>query len=136
MLNRASLIGRVGKDPELQNTKKGESVSFFSLATTEKWKDKTSGEQREATEWHNIVTFGKLSQIVQSFVKKGSLVYVSGKIVTRKYTDKDGIERYSTNINVDELKLLSGTKEKTEHQKKPDNFSSSDIDQFEDDIPF
>ena len=136
MLNRASLIGRVGKDPQSQNTKSGEVISFFSIATTEKWKDKTSGEQREATEWHNIATFGKLSQIVQSFVKKGSLVYVSGKIVTRKYTDKDGIERYSTNINVDELKLLSGTKEKTERQVKPDNFSSSDIDQFEDDIPF
>ncbi len=108
MLNQAQIIGHLGRDPETRYLPSGDAVSSFSIATTEKWKDKQSGEQKEATEWHRISAFGKLAEIIEKYVRKGSLVYVAGKITTRKWTDKDGIERYSTEIKADTLKMLGG----------------------------
>lgn len=108
MLNKAQIIGRVGKDPEVRYLPSGEAVANFSLATSEKWKDKATGEPREETEWHRISTFGRLAEIVGEYVKKGALVYVDGKIKTRKYTDKDGSEKYSVEIRANEMKMLSG----------------------------
>lgn len=108
MLNQAQIIGHLGKDPEVRYLPSGEAVANFSIATTEKWKDKNTGEPREETEWHRISTFGRLAEIVGEYVKKGSLVFVQGKLKTRKYTDGQGIERYSTEIRAETLKMLGG----------------------------
>lgn len=108
MLNQAQIIGHLGKDPEVRYLPSGEAVANFSIATTEKWKDKNTGEPREETEWHRISTFGRLAEIVGAYVKKGSLVFVQGKLKTRKYTDGQGVERYSTEIRAETLKMLGG----------------------------
>jgi single-strand DNA-binding protein len=140
MLNQAQIIGHVGRDPDVRSLQNGDTVASFSIATTEKWKDKSTGEQREATEWHRVSVFGKLAEIVQKWVKKGSLVYVSGKIVTRKYQDKDGTEKQVTEIRVDSLKMLGGNKGGEQEQPRqsakpsqPHNSPGADLD---DDIPF
>ncbi len=125
----------------------GDAVANFSIATTEKWKDKSTGEQREATEWHRINTFGKLAEIVGQYLKKGSLVYVAGKIVTRKYTDKDGIERYATEIKADTMKMLVGRDQgdgapqqqaRPQRQAAPQSQGAqgSAFEDMDDDIPF
>lgn len=108
MLNEAKIIGHLGRDPESKSLPGGDTVTNFSIATTEKWKDKTTGEAKEATEWHRISMFGKLAEIAAKYLKKGSLVYVSGKLVTRKYTDANGVEKYSTEIKADTMKMLGG----------------------------
>lgn len=108
MLNQAQIIGHLGKDPEVRYLPNGNAVANFSLATTEKWKDKTSGEAKEQTEWHRVTVFDKLAEIVGQYLKKGSLVYICGKIKTRKYTDKDGTEKYTTEIHANEMKMLGG----------------------------
>jgi single-strand DNA-binding protein len=140
MLNQAQIIGHVGRDPEVRNLDNGDTIASFSIATTEKWKDKSTGEKREATEWHRIVIFGKLADIVQAWVKKGSLVYVSGKIVTRKYQDKDGLEKQTTEIRADSMKLLGGDKggkqEPSRQQAKPSQAHSSPGADLDDDVPF
>lgn len=139
MLNQAQIIGHLGRDPETRYMPSGDAVSTFSVATTEKWKDKQTGEQKEATEWHRITTFGKLAEIVAQYVRKGSLVFVQGKIVTRKYTDKDGIERYSTEIKADTLKMLGGRPDASQdaapRQQASARQPQADPD-MDDDIPF
>ena len=107
-VNRVTLIGNAGRDPETRAFPSGDSVTNVSIATTEKWKDKASGEMKEATEWHRLVFNGRLAEIAAQYIKKGSSVYVEGSIKTRKYTDKDGAEKYATEIRVDNLKLLDG----------------------------
>lgn len=97
-LNRATLIGRLGKDPEIRATQGGEKVASFSLATGERWKDKASGEAKERTEWHNVVVFGPLVRVVEQFIRKGLRVMVEGAIRTRKWQDKEGHDRWSTEI--------------------------------------
>lgn len=137
MLNQAQLIGHLGRDPEVRYMPNGDAVASFSIATAEKWKDKQTGESKEQTEWHRISAFGKLAEIVERFLQKGSLVYVSGKIVTRKYTDKDGVEKYTTEIRANEMKMLGGNR--TEEQKpaqKPAPQKSSGFDDLPDDLPF
>lgn len=120
MLNQAQIIGHLGRDPETRYLPSGEAVTNFSIATTEKWKDKATGEVREATEWHRITTFSRLAEIAGQYLKKGSLVFIQGKITTRKWTDKDGIERYSTEIRADEMKMLGGRPEGDGHgQQQP-----------------
>lgn len=106
-INKAMLIGHLGRDPETRYLTNGDAVTNFSIATTDRWKDKTSGEAKETTEWHRIVTFGKLAEIAGEYLKKGSHVFIEGKIQTRKYEDKEGIERYVTEIRANELKFLS-----------------------------
>lgn len=138
MLNEAKIIGHLGRDPESKKLPSGDTVTNFSVATTEKWKDKTSGEQKEATEWHRISMFGKLAEIAAQYLKKGSLVYVSGKIVTRKYQDKDGKDTYSTEIKADTLKMLGGKQEGSSAPAAPapaaaPRAPAPDVD---DDIPF
>lgn len=105
--NQVELIGNVGADPEIRYLPSGEAVANIRLATTEKWKDKASGEPREATEWHRLSVFGKLAEnVVAEYVKKGSHILAVGKIVTRKYQAQDGTDRYSTEIRVSEIGLL------------------------------
>lgn len=105
-VNKVILVGRVGQDAEVKFMPNGDAVANWSLATSEQWKDKNSGEKKETTEWHRLTTFRRLAEIVGEYVKKGSLIYVEGKIQTRKWTDKEGVERYTTEILVDQMRLL------------------------------
>lgn len=107
-VNKVIIVGNLGKDPETRFMPNGEAVTNFSVATTESWKDKNSGEKKEVTEWHRITTFRKLAEICGEYLKKGSSVYLEGKLQTRKYTDKDGIERYTTEIVADTMQMLGG----------------------------
>ena len=107
-LNRVMIIGHLGKDPESKFMPNGDAVCNITVATSETWKDKSSGEKREATEWHRIVFFRKLAEIAGQYLTKGSQVYISGALKTRKWTDKDGVERYTTEITADEMKMLGG----------------------------
>ena len=106
-VNEATLIGRLGRDPESRNMQNGDAICNISLATSEKWKDKASGDQKESTEWHRVVFYGRLAEVAGQYLKKGALVYVKGKIKTRKWSDKDGVEKYTTEIHGHELKMLS-----------------------------
>lgn len=105
-VNKAIIIGNLGKDPEVRYTASGEAMCNITVATTDSWKDKASGEKKELTEWHRISFFGKLAEIAGQYLKKGSQVYVEGSIRTRKWTDKEGQERYTTEIRADEMKML------------------------------
>ena len=107
-LNKVTLIGYLGRDPETRSTAAGDTVAQFTLATTETWKDKATGEKREATEWHRVVLYRKLAEIAAQYLKKGSLAYVEGRLQTRKYTGKDDVERYVVEIIGDDLRMLGG----------------------------
>ncbi|MDO9598532.1 MAG: single-stranded DNA-binding protein [Azoarcus sp.] len=105
-LNKVILIGNLGKDPETRYAPSGDAITNLTLATTETWKDKGTGERREATEWHRVVFFGKVAEIAAQYLRKGSQVYVEGRLQTRKWQDKDGQDRYTTEIRGDEMKML------------------------------
>ncbi len=145
-VNQVMLIGRLGQDPTVRYMPNGDAVASFTIATSEKWKDKASGEQREATEWTRINAFGKLAEISGQYLKKGSLVFVQGKLVTRKYTDKTGAERQSTEVKIDQMKMLGSKPEDAAPQReeaqpkraapaKPSG-GGSGFDDMDDDIPF
>lgn len=106
-VNKVILVGNLGRDPETRYMPNGEAVTNFSIATTETWKDK-SGEKKEATEWHRITMYRKLAEIASEYLKKGSSVYIEGKLQTRKWTDKDGVEKYTTEIVADVMQMLGG----------------------------
>jgi len=138
-VNKVILLGNLGADPETRYTADGAAVTNIRIATTDKWKDKNSGEQREATEWHRIVFFNRMAEIAGEYLKKGSPVYVEGKLTTRKWTDKDGVERYTTEIRADSLQLLgsrpaSGGQQPTQQQAKGTQEAAAA--EVEDDIPF
>lgn len=147
-LNKATLIGHLGRDPETRYLPSGEAVTNFSVATSETWKDKQSGERREATEWHRISTFGKLAEIAGQYLVKGSLVYIEGKIATRKYTDKNGAEKSATEIRADTMKMLGPrqdsqgerTQPPPQRQQRPTAAPATSapqgFDDMDDDIPF
>ncbi|WP_295551184.1 single-stranded DNA-binding protein [uncultured Pseudacidovorax sp.] len=105
-VNKVILVGNLGRDPETRTFPSGDQVCNATLATTDRWKDKQSGEMREATEWHRLVFNGRLAEIAAQYLRKGSQIYVEGAIRTRKYTDKDGIEKYATDIRVDQMQML------------------------------
>ncbi len=105
-VNKVIIVGNLGRDPETRYMPSGDALTNIAVATTDKWKDKATGEQKEATEWHRIAFFGKLAEIAGQYLKKGSQVYVEGKLRTRKYTDKDGVEKYSTEIVADSMQML------------------------------
>ncbi|MBX3687685.1 MAG: single-stranded DNA-binding protein [Rhodocyclaceae bacterium] len=105
-LNKVILIGNLGADPETRYAPSGDAICNLRLATTETWKDRTSGERRENTEWHRVVFFGKLAEIAGQYLRKGSQIYVEGRIQTRKWQDKEGQDRYTTEIRGDEMKML------------------------------
>ncbi len=105
-INKVIIVGNLGRDPETRYTTNGEAMCNIAVATSDRWKDKNSGEQREATEWHRITFFGKLAEIAGQYLKKGSQVYIEGKLRTRKYTDKDGVEKYATDIIADQMQML------------------------------
>ena len=105
-LNKVMLIGNLGADPEMRYLPSGDAVANIRIATTESWKDKASGEKKEETEWHRVSFFGKLAEIVGEYLKKGSPIYVEGRIKTRKWQDKDGQDRYSTEVVADRMQML------------------------------
>jgi single-strand DNA-binding protein len=107
-VNKAIIVGNVGQDPEVRYMPSGSAVAELSVATTEQWKDKQSGERQERTEWHRITFFGRLAEIVGEYVKKGSQVYVEGSIRTEKWQDKNGQDRYTTKIIANEMQMLGG----------------------------
>lgn len=110
-VNKVILVGNVGKDPETRYISSGEATTSITLATTESWKDKSTGEKKEIVEWHRLVFWGKLAEIAGQYVKKGSQIYIEGKLQTRKWTDKENIDRYTTEIKVDVLQMLGGKQE-------------------------
>ncbi|HQW19973.1 MAG TPA: single-stranded DNA-binding protein, partial [Rhodocyclaceae bacterium] len=105
-VNKVILVGNLGKDPDVRYLPSGEAVTNITLATTDNWKDKTSGEKKEATEWHRVVFFRRLAEVAGQYLKKGSQVYIEGSLKTRKWQDKDGQDRYTTEIVADEMKML------------------------------
>lgn len=111
-VNKVILIGNLGKDPEVRSMQNGGKVANLSIATSETWRDKASGERKEKTEWHRVVIFGNLAEIAEKYLKKGSKVYVSGSLQTRKWTDQSGAEKYSTEVVLQghggELTMLDG----------------------------
>ena len=139
-INKAILIGNLGRDPELSYTPSGLAVARFSLATTEQWNDKETGEKKERTEWHRIVAFGKLAEVCGEYLSKGKQVYVEGRIQTSSY-EKDGITRYSTDIIASQMQMLGpknsinepglSTNNKTSPAPEPSFPETGD-----DDIPF
>lgn len=147
-VNKVILIGNLGKDPEVRYFPSGDAIANTSLATSESWKDKQTGEQKERTEWHNLVFPGKLGEIAGKYLKKGSKVYVEGSLRTRKW-EKDGVTHYTTEVRVNELQMLDGkpagddsrsapaARQQTQQRQQP-AASASDYDApFEDDdIPF
>jgi single-strand DNA-binding protein len=107
-VNKVILIGTCGADPETRYGANGNAITTLRLATNESWKDKTTGEMQERTEWHRVKLFGRVAEIASEYLRKGKQVYIEGKLRTDKYTDKDGIERYTTDIVGDELQLIGG----------------------------
>ncbi|MET0544416.1 MAG: single-stranded DNA-binding protein [Variovorax sp.] len=105
-VNKVIVVGNLGRDPEMRTFPSGDQVANVTVATTDKWKDKQSGEMREATEWHRIVFNGRLAEIAGQYLRKGSQVYVEGSLRTRKWTDKDGVEKYTTEIRADQMQML------------------------------
>lgn len=107
-VNKVILVGNLGADPEKRSTQGGTTVTTLSVATSESWRDKQTGEQRERTEWHRVKLFGKLGDIAADYLAKGRQVYIEGSIRTDKYTDKQGVERYATDIIANEMQMLGG----------------------------
>jgi single-strand DNA-binding protein len=150
-VNKVILIGNLGRDPEVRYMPSGDAVANISIATTETWKDK-NGEKQEKTEWHRVAMFGKTAEVAGEYLKKGSQVYIEGRLETRKWTDKEGHERYTTEIRADRMQMLgsrSGGSERmappeddaprapaTPAQKSAGAPKGSSLEDLEDDIPF
>ena len=152
-VNKVIVVGNLGADPETRFLPSGEAVTNIRMATTDKWKDKASGEMKEATEWHRISFFGRLAEVAGEYLKKGSQVYVEGSLRTRKWQDKDGQDRYSTEIRADVMQMLGrregggeprgerearGPAESRAAEPKPAAAKkpAGKFDDMEDDIPF
>jgi len=137
-VNKAIIIGNLGRDPEVRYTPSGAAVCSLSIATTRKWKDK-QGEKQEETEWHRVALYDKLAELAGQYLKKGGSVYIEGRLKTRKWQDKDGVEKYTTEIIADSMQFIGGkdseTKERqaTKPAAKP---NPTGFDNMDDDIPF
>jgi single-strand DNA-binding protein len=105
-VNKVIIVGNLGRDPEMRTFPSGDRVANVTIATTDRWKDKQSGEMKEATEWHRVVFNGRLAEIAGEYLRKGSQVYLEGSLRTRKWTDKDGVEKYTTEIRADQMQML------------------------------
>ena len=156
-VNKVILLGNLGRDPETRYTTGGDAVTNLRIATSEQWKDK-SGEKQERTEWHTVVLFGRTAEIAAEYLKKGRSVYIEGRLQTRKYTDKEGVEKYSTEIVADRMQLIGGARDggggsggdadfggggggapaRREGGGKPagGGGGKKNVDDFDDDIPF
>lgn len=130
-VNKVIIIGRLGQEPEMRNTQGGQSVCNFSVATTESWKDKATGQKQEKTEWHKIVTWGKTAELCNQYLSKGKQLYLEGKLQTRSWEDKEGQKKYSTEIVASSVQFIGEGKGKQENQQPQIN-----SDFAADDIPF
>lgn len=158
-INKVIIVGNLGRDPEMRTFPSGDQVANVTIATTDKWKDKASGEMREATEWHRVVFNGRLAEIVGQYLRKGSQVYVEGSLRTRKWTDQAGVEKYSTEIRADQMQMLGGRQDgggqqqeapqqrqaprpaasqqqQGQRQAPPQSSSNSGFEDMDDDVPF
>ena len=148
-VNKVIIVGNLGRDPETRYLPSGEAVTNISVATTDRWKDKASGEMKEATEWHRVSFFGRLAEIAGEYLKKGSQVYVEGSLRTRKWQDKEGKDRYTTEIRGDTMQMLGSRAGAGEPRGEPapkgeapakaaaaDKKPAGKFDDMEDDIPF
>jgi single-strand DNA-binding protein len=149
-VNKAIIVGTLGQDPEVRYTANGGAVANISVATNESWRDKATGEAQERTEWHRIVMFGKLAEIAQQYLKKGSQAYFEGRIQTRKWQDQSGNDRYSTEIVANEMQMLGGrgggggaptgsseqSDSRSASQSRPASADTAPMDDGFDDIPF
>ena len=144
-VNKVILVGNLGSDPEMRYLQNGDAVCNIKIATSESWKDKQTGEKKETTEWHRVVFFRQLAEIAGKYLKKGSSVYVEGKITTRKWQDKEGTDRYTTEITGNEMKMLGGrqdgdsgerTQQRSEQAKQAPAKKEQIFDDMDDDIPF
>jgi single-strand DNA-binding protein len=157
-VNKVILLGNLGRDPETRYTTGGDAVTNLNIATSEQWKDK-NGEKQERTEWHRVVLFGRQAEVAGEYLKKGRSVYIEGRLQTRKYTDKDGVEKYSTEVVADRMQLIGGSRESGGGEVefspagasggrretaapgpaaagKGGGASKKNVDDFDDDIPF
>ena len=141
-VNKVIVVGNLGQDPETRYMPSGSAVTNMRIATNESWKDKQSGEQRERTEWHNVAMFGRLAEISAEYLRKGSQVYIEGKLRTRKWQDKDGNDRYTTEIIADEMQMLgsrsgaAGAPAMSDSPPAGPPPPQPSGDDFDDDIPF
>lgn len=131
-INKVILIGNLGGDPEVRYTPQGKAVANLTLATSETWKDKATGEKKEKTEWHRVILFARLGEIAGEYLKKGAKVYIEGKLQTRKWKDKSGNDRYTTEIIGSELQMLDSRLPNSNTAPIPPKNNSD----FDDDIPF
>ena len=138
-VNRVILIGHLGADPEMRYLPNGDAVANLRLATTDQWKDK-AGNKQEATEWHSVSFFGRQAEVCGQYLKKGAAIYVEGSIRTRKWADKDGQDRYTTEIRGDRMQMLGGKSEARSESggrsEAPKSAPAGGLDDFENDIPF
>lgn len=144
-VNKVILVGNLGQDPEIKYMPSGQAVCNISIATTESWNDKTSGEKVEKTEWHRVVFFRKLAEIAGEYLRKGSQVYIEGRLQTRKWQDQSGNDKYTTEIVANDMQMLGGKgggvasmpdAPSSNSQPQPVSASSPSSDDFDDDIPF
>jgi len=138
-VNKVIIVGNLGNDPDVRYTPDGKAIANISLATSDSWKDKNTGEQQEKTEWHRVVFFNRLAEIVEQYLKKGSKVYVEGKLQTRKW-EQDGVERYTTEIVASEMQMLDSRGGNAQPASQPaaqQGAAPQQFDNFDDDsIPF
>ena len=132
-LNKVLIIGNLGSDPEIKYTSSGSAVANLSIATSERWKDRNTGEQKEQVEWHRVVLFSRLAEIAEQYLKKGSKVFVEGKLQTRDWEDAEGKKRYTTEVIAREMTMLD-SRPGSDNASQPQ--SSSPENNFEEDIPF
>jgi single-strand DNA-binding protein len=151
-VNKVIIVGALGRDPETRYTPNGDAITNVSVATSEQWKDKATGQKKELTEWHRVVFNRKLAEVARDYLKKGSQVYIEGKLHTRKWTDKEGVERYTTEIIADTMQMLGSRQASSQSQgdeyvhesESPRRQNSSrqpsrqapDFDDLEENIPF
>ena len=150
-VNKVIILGNIGRDPETRYAPSGDAITTISIATTDSWKDKATGEKKENTEWHRVTFFGKLAEIAGQYLKKGSSVYVEGSLRNRKYTDKDGVEKYATDIRADSMQMLGGKpsesnqnsqqqqpalQQQRSQQSAPQSRPAPNFSDMDDDIPF
>ena len=139
-INKVIVVGNLGQDPDTRYMPSGSAVTNITVATNESWKDKQTGEQKDRTEWHKVAMFGRLAEIAAEYLRKGSQVYIEGKLRTRKWQDKQGNDRYTTEIVADEMQMLGGRggagAPMSDQGPPPSPPPQGSSDDFDDDIPF
>ncbi len=135
-VNKVILLGNLGKDPEVRYLEGGTAVANFTLATSETYKDRTSGERKSITEWHNVVVWRGLAEIAEKYLKKGSQIYIEGKLRSRQWQDKDGQNRYTTEIVADTMQMVGKRDDNANNESTPSSPEIENNNEVDDDLPF